>query len=195
MMGAWRIAMTARRPCSVAPGPLEAFAREFDDLFGMLAQREGFRAYLQGLLLPRDRNKTLTGLAGTEPVGGAQAAPVQRLQFFLSESSWDAVIVNRRRLETLWTQDEGVLIVDDSGDRKAGSHTAHVGRQYLGSIGKIDNGIGAVTTGWADERVYYPLHYAPYTPASRLPKGTADPAFRTKPQLAVALIEQARGAE
>jgi SRSO17 transposase len=192
--------MTARRPCAPVPGPLEAYARQFDDLFGVLAQRESFRAYLQGLLLPHDRNKTLTGLAGTEPVVGAQAAPVQRLQFFLSESSWDAAVVNRRRLETLWTQGElrphaeGVLIVDDSGDRKAGSHTAHVGRQYLGSIGKIDNGIVAVTTVWADERVYYPLHYAPYTPASRLPKGMADPAFRTKPQLAAALIEQARGA-
>ena len=192
--------MTARRPSSAAPGPLEEYAREFDELFSGLAQREGFRAYLQGLLLPRDRNKTLTGLAGTEPVVGAQAAPVQRLQFFLSESSWDAAVVNRRRLETLWTQDElrphaeGVLIVDDSGDRKAGSHTAHVGRQYLGSIGKIDNGIVAVTTVWADERVYYPLHCAPYTPASRLPKGMADPAFRTKPQLAAALIAQAQSA-
>jgi SRSO17 transposase len=108
--------------------------------------------------------------------------------------------LNRRRLDTLWAQDElrphaeGVLIVDDSGDRKAGSHTAHVGRQYLGSIGKIDNGIVAVTTVWADERIYYPLHYAPYTPASRLPKGTADPAFRTKPQLAATLIAHAQSA-
>ena len=183
--------MTARRPCAPAPGPLEAYAVQFDDLFGVLAQRESFRAYLQGLLLPRDRNKTLTGLAGTEPVVDAQAAPVQRLQFFLSESSWDAAMVNTRRLEALWALDElrphgqGVLIVDDTGDRKAGSHTAHVARQYLGSIGKIDNGIVAVTTVWADERVYYPLHCAPYTPASRLPRGTADPAFQTKPQLAV----------
>jgi hypothetical protein len=163
-----------------------------------LAQREGFRAYLQGLLLPRARNKTLTGLVGTEPVVSAQAAPAQRLQFFLSESVWDAARVNRRRLEVLWAVDElrphaqGVLIVDDSGDRKAGNQTAHVARQYLGSIGKIDNGIVAVTTAWADERVYYPLHYAPYTPASRLPKGTADPAFQTKPQIAVRLIEQAQ---
>ena len=192
--------MTARRPCSAAPGPLEDYARRFDDLFGGLAQREGFRAYLQGLLLPRDRNKTLTGLAGTEPVVGAQAAPVQRLQFFLSESSWDAALVNRRRLEVLWAVDElrphaqGVLIVDDSGDRKAGSRTAHVARQYLGSIGKIDTGIVAVTTVWADEHVYYPLHGVPYTPASRLPQGTANPAFRTKPQLAAALIAQAQEA-
>ena len=42
--------MTARRPCPPAPGPLEAYAAVFDDLFGHLAQRRGFRAYLQGLL-------------------------------------------------------------------------------------------------------------------------------------------------
>ncbi|MFL6222983.1 MAG: hypothetical protein ACJ75K_09185, partial [Actinomycetes bacterium] len=43
-----------------APGPLEDYAAQFDPLFRSLAQRRGLRAYLQGLLLPRDRNKTLT---------------------------------------------------------------------------------------------------------------------------------------
>ena len=56
--------MTSRRPCPPAPGPLEDYAAEFDGLFRSLAQRHGFRDYLQGLLLPRNRNKTLTGLAG-----------------------------------------------------------------------------------------------------------------------------------
>ncbi|MGZ6311751.1 MAG: hypothetical protein ACXWOH_14035, partial [Bdellovibrionota bacterium] len=51
--------------------------------------------------LPRDRNKTLTALAGAEPVVQAQAAPVQRLQFFLSESTWNAETINRRRLQLL----------------------------------------------------------------------------------------------
>lgn len=36
--------------------------------------------YLAGLPLPRDRNKTLTALAGAEPVVGAQNAAVQRLR-------------------------------------------------------------------------------------------------------------------
>nr|WP_258308913.1 transposase [Streptomyces sp. NWU339] len=80
---------TARRPCPPAPGPLEDYAAQFDDLFSSLAQRRGFREYLTGLLLPRDRNKTLTALAGAEPVAGAQHPAVQRLQFFLSESTWD----------------------------------------------------------------------------------------------------------
>jgi DDE superfamily endonuclease len=189
--------MTRRRACPPAPGPLEEYAQQFDDLWGTLAQRRGFREYLQGLLLPRERNKTLTGLVGTEPIVGAQAAPVQALQFFLSESAWDPEAVNARRLELLLTDpatrphDGGVLVLDDSGDRKAGTQTAHVGRQYLGSIGKVDNGIVAVTSLWADEHVYYPLHVRPYTPAKRLPQGKKDPAFRTKPQVAGELVDRA----
>src|SRR6266704_1202613 len=60
--------MTKCRSCPVAPGPLEGYAARFDDLFGSLAQRRGFREYLAGLLAPRDRNKTLTALAGAETV-------------------------------------------------------------------------------------------------------------------------------
>src|SRR5262245_58255043 len=186
--------MTERRPCPVAPGPLEAYAAEFDRLFTTLAQRRGFREYLQGLLLPRDRNKTLTALAGAEPVAAAQAAAVQRLQFFLSESTWDAEAINTRRLALLLSHPatvphaEGVLVIDDTGDRKAGSHTDHVARQWLGSIGKVDNGIVAVSSLWADERIYYPLHVQPYTPESRLAEGKKDSHFRTKPQRALDLI-------
>ena len=81
--------MTRRVPSPAAPGPLEGYAARFDDLFGSLAQRRGFREYLAGLLAPRDRNKTLTALAAAEPVTGAQHPAVQRLQFFVSESRWD----------------------------------------------------------------------------------------------------------
>jgi hypothetical protein len=192
--------MTKRLPCPPAPGPLEDYAAQFDPLFRSLAQRRGLRAYLQGLLLPRDRNKTLTALAGAEPLVGAQHGAVQGLQWFLSESTWDHERVNQHRLELLLADpatrphDQGVLVIDDTGDRKDGRHTAHVARQYLGSVGKTDNGIVAVTSLWADERVYWPAHVTPYTPASRLAKGTRDPGFRTKPQLAVGLIDAARQA-
>src|SRR5215467_13580090 len=93
--------MTQRLACPPAPGPLEDYAAEFDDLFGSLAQRRGFRAYLQGLLLPRERNKTLTALAGAEPLVGAQHPEVQRLQLFLSESPWDPEGIDARRLALL----------------------------------------------------------------------------------------------
>jgi hypothetical protein len=192
--------MTTRRPCPPAPGPLEAYAQRFDVLFSSLAQRRGFRDYLQGLLLPGDRNKTLTGLAGAEPITGAQHREVQRLQWFLSESAWDHDQVNQRRVGLLCENPatvphaQGALVLDDTGDRKDGTRTAHVARQYLGSIGKVDNGIVAVTSLWADERCYWPVHAVPYTPAVRLPGGERDPGFHTKPQLAVELVQAAKQA-
>ncbi|MFI1338086.1 transposase [Streptomyces sp. NPDC020845] len=191
--------MTARRPCPPAPGPLEKYAARFDDLFFSLAQRRGFREYLTGLLAPRERNKTITCLAGAEPVAGAGLPGVQRLQFFLSESPWEAEQVNDRRLELLREEsatapyDGGVIVIDDSGDRKDGTATAHVGRQWLGRLGKTDNGTVTVTTVWTDGRVYYPLDATPYTPAHHFARGRSDPAFRTKPQPAAHLA--ARGKE
>src|SRR5256714_12696445 len=192
--------MTRRLPCPAAPGPLEEYAARFDDLFSRLAQRRGFREYLAGLLAPRDRNKTLTALAGAEPVAGAGHRAVQRLQFFLSEARWDPEQVNARRLELLLGDPAtaphggGVLVIDDSGDRKDGVKTAHVGHQWLGRYGKTDNGVVTVTTVWADERLYYPVHAMPYTPARHFAKGKNDPAFRTKLAIGADLAVQAREA-
>ena len=189
--------MTMRLPVTAAPEPLEAYAARFDDLFAQRSQREGFRRYLEGLLLPAERNKTLTGLANTEPVVGAQHARAQGLQWFLSESTWAADALNARRLALLCADPttapnaHGVLVIDEHGDRKWGHQTAHVGRQYLANLGKTDSGVVSVTSLWADARVYYPLDYEPYTPKHHFAKGKADPAFRTKLQLAGELVTAA----
>src|SRR5947208_1475713 len=172
----------------------------FDDLFTHVAQRRGFREYVAGLLAPRERNKTLTALAGAEPVTGSKRPAVQRLQFFLSESVWEPEAVNDRRLELLLADPVtaphggGVLIIDDSGDRKDGTRTAHVGRQYLGRYGKTDSGVVTVTMVWADERVYYPVHAVPYTPAKYFAKGKNDPEFRTKLRIGADLAVRAQAA-
>jgi hypothetical protein len=165
-----------------------------------VAQRRGFRGYLAGLLAPRERNKTLTALAGAEPVTGSKLPAVQRLQFFLPESVWDPGALNDRRLELLRADPVtaphggGVLVIDDSGDRKDGTATAHVGRQYLGRYGKTGNGVVTVTTVWADERVCYPVHAVPCTPAKYFAKGKNDPEFRTRPQIGADLAVRARAA-
>ena len=192
-------AMTRRLPVRPAPGPLEDYAARFDDLFGARAQREGFRRYLEGLLLPAERNKTLTALANTEPVAGAQRKEAQSLQWFLSESGWDPREVNERRLElsfeelTIAPTENGVLVIDEHGDRKWGKRTAHVGRQWLANIGKTDNGVVSVTSLWADEGVYWPMDFEPYTPSHHFEGGKNDPGFRTKLKIASELVEMAVG--
>ncbi len=181
-----------------APEPLEAYARYFDDLFGKSNQREAFRWYLEGLLLPSERNKTLTGLVNTEPGVGAQLPRAQKLQWFLCESNWEERQIQAERLKLLREDPatapnaQGVLVIDETGDRKDGHKTAHVARQYLGNRGKIENGVVSVTSLWADEQVYYPVEIEPYTPESYFAEGKNDPAFRTKLAIALQLVQQAR---
>jgi hypothetical protein len=189
--------MTKRIEVTPAPAPLEEYIKHFDPVFGRSNQRESFRQYLEGLLLPSERNKTLTGLVNTEPVVGAGLPRAQKLQWFLSESDWDERLVQAKRLHLLMEDpqtaptDQGVLVIDETGDRKDGHKTAHVGRQYLANLGKIDNGVVSVTSLWADERLYYPVDVVPYTPAHHFEQGKNDPDFRTKLKIAFQLVEQA----
>ena len=125
---------------------------------------------------------------------------MQRLQFFLSESRWNPEQVNARTSELSLADPAtaphggGVLVIDDSGDRKDGTKTAHVGHQWLGRYGKTDNGVVTVTTLWADERLYYPVHAMPYTPAKHFPEGKNDPEFRTKLAIGADLAIQSQAA-
>ena len=141
----------------------------------------GFRAYSTGLL-PRDRNKTLTGLDSTEPVVGAQHAAVRRPQFSVAESTWDSEQVDSRRVESLPADlttaphGNGVLVIDDCVDRKARTATVHRGKRYLGSVGKPDRrGAAVVTTRWTDAST---TRYAT-APAPRpsLPEGQGSPGL------------------
>src|SRR5258708_35679505 len=130
--------MTKRIEVASAPAPLEEYAQHFDRLFGKSNQREGFRRYVEGLLLPSERHKTLTGLINTEPVVGAQQPRAQRLQWFLSESDWDEREVQAERLRLL-RQDPGtaataqrLLGLDETGDRKDRHETAPRSTHILG---------------------------------------------------------------
>ena len=189
--------MTKRIEVAEAPAPLEEYVKHFDALFGKSNQRDGFRRYVEGLLLPSERHKTLTGLVNTEPVVGAQLPRAQALQWFLSEADWDERKMQGSRLQLLREDpttaptSKGVLVIDETGDRKDGHKTAHVGRQYLGKLGKVDNGVVSVTSLWADEEVYYPVDFEPYTPAHHFEKGEDDPAFRTKLKIALELVSRA----
>src|SRR2546421_8588919 len=116
--------MTKRIEVAPAPAPLEEYAKHFDPVFGKSNQREGFRRYVEGLLLPSERHKTLTGLVNTEPVVGAQVPRAQTLQWFLSESDWDERKVQAERLKLLREDPmtaptaQGVLVIDETEDRK-----------------------------------------------------------------------------
>jgi hypothetical protein len=186
------------RPC---PVPVEAYLSGFDWLLVSRAQRQALRDYVVALLAPREPNKTLTALVDAKPGrAGSMHRETQRLQWFLSESRWDHAALTDQRIAMLVADPrtcphpQQALVLDDSGDRKSGRATAYVARQYLGWWGKTEEGIVAVTTAWADERIYYPLHTLPYQPAGTLPGGKTDRQFATKGKLAARLVAKARAA-
>ena len=84
------------------------------------------------------------------------------------------------------------LIIDDSGHRKSGNFTDGVGRQYIGEIGKTDNGIVVVTTHLYDGTKSLPLDLEIYRKASEFEQGKKDPEFKKKPTIAIELIERSR---
>ncbi len=65
-----------------------------------------------------------------------------------------------------------------------------MGRQYIGEIGKTDNGIVVVTTHLYDGVKSLPLDIALYQKADSLPLGKKDPEFVKKPDLAMSLVDQ-----
>lgn len=58
--------MTKCVAAAPALGPLEEYLQHFGDLFTKLNQRSAVSRYLEGLLLPMERNETMTGLANIE---------------------------------------------------------------------------------------------------------------------------------
>jgi DDE superfamily endonuclease len=96
---------------------------------------------------------------------------------------------------------DAVLMIDESGQEKAGEHTAGVQRQYLGCAGRVANGINVVYASYAapaghaiiGARLYVPRGWAGDR-ERRLAAGIPDDLpFKTKPQLAAEMIRQVRG--
>lgn len=187
---------TSRKPTVPTAEAIDQFCASFDSSFARWEERQALRHYLIGLLLPREHNKPVVQLAAIVP-----GANRQQLHHFMHDAPWDAEAVNRQRLE-LWQSHPylgphaaGVLIIDETGDPKRGQRIELAAQQYLGKLGHVANGVVAVTSHWADGTRHVPIGVKPYRPARRLPKGNADPAFHTKPDLAWILIEEARASD
>lgn len=172
------------------PPCFEKWCKKFDDCFKTKAQKIGFRHY-QGGLLGESERKNLTQMADNS-IG----VTYNRLHHFLTEAPWNASQINQERLGIMNQYSQSkirrgfTLILDDSGHRKSGSKTSGVGRQYLGEVGKTDNGIVIVTTHLYDGKKSLPLDVELYQPASSLPNGKEDEEFKKKPELGIELIDR-----
>src|SRR4028118_1236524 len=177
------------------PPCFNRWCQRFDDIFGHIAQKREFRNYLGGLLGESER-KNIQQMAAN-----VVGVTYHKLHHFLTAAPWSAMELNQRRLEVMnqcrqTKINRGFsLIIDDSGHRKSGNFTEVVGRQYIGEIGKTENGVVAVTSHLYDGIKSLPLDIELYQKADSLPFGNADPEFKKKPEIARDLIDQslARG--
>jgi SRSO17 transposase len=172
------------------PPCFDRWCKRFDDIWTHQAQKREFRNYIGGLLGESER-KNLSQLADN-----AVGVTYHRLHHFLTEAPWSTLEVNERRLVVMNQCSQTrisrgfTLIVDDSGHRKSGNFTEGVGRQYIGEIGKTDNGIVVVTTHLYDGKKSLPLDIELYQHSSSLPEGKKDIEFKKKPELALELIDR-----
>jgi SRSO17 transposase len=185
---------------SVNPGRwLEAL----DDLLvrvgarvGRVEPRKRLRQFVTGMMagLPRVNCWTLAEHAGQNHPRG--------MQRFLSEAIWDheglLTDVQDWALGYLGERD-AILVIDETGDLKKGSHTVGVQRQYTGTAGRIENAQVAVYLTYTTDSGHTLMDRALYLPRSwtgddarRTAAGVpAEVKFATKPALAAKMIRKA----
>ena len=93
---------------------------------------------MRGLLEAKAGDRKFEDIAETVP-----GEDHQRVQHFMCDAPWEASKVldwvSRQADAVLGGTPLSHLIVDESGFSKKGQHSAAVGRQYNGRLGKVDN--------------------------------------------------------
>lgn len=168
--------------------------------FGRMPVRERAMEYVQGLLSPVERKN------GWQLAEAAAHVTPYGMQHLLDRAPWEADAVRDGVTdyvaETLGEPD-GVLVVDETGFLKKGTHSVGVHRQYSGTAGRIENCQIGVFLAYAsrlgralvDRELYLPRHWAEDDLRRRAAKVPEEVTFATKPQLAQQMIERAIAAK
>lgn len=163
---------------------IDEYCQIYQNIFPEVRSFEAFK-YLHMGIVSDIKRKTLPSIA--KVVGLDNHQP---LHHFLTDSPWDVKELRRQRLELILSVLQGrpiVLIIDETGDRKKGDTTDYVKRQYIGNLGKTDNGIVAVTAYGVLSGMTFPLMFEVYKPRERLRPGDK---YLTKPEIAAKMIKK-----
>ena len=171
---------------------IDRYCKAYNDLFSEVRSYECFKYLHQGIISPIKR-KSLPEIAKVVGISSHQS-----LHHFLTNSPWSVSELKAKRLtvtkEALKNQTITVVI-DETGDRKKGTKTDYVARQYLGSvlkdtathIGKIDNGIVSVNAYGVYENITFPLMFKVFKPKGTLKE---EDAYKTKIELASEIVNE-----
>ena len=114
------------------------------------------------------------------------------LRIGLTDSPWDIKVLVERRLSLTLSILKGqsfILVIDETGDKKKGDTTDYVSRQYIGNLGKVENGIVSVNAYGILGNIVFPLIFKVFKPQATL---TSEDTYKTKPELAGEIIKSLR---
>lgn len=175
---------------------LEQFGREvLAEAMSRPAQMTNGGLYLRGIVEEGKRKspQPMVGRLGAE-------ADYQSMQQFLTDSPWDPALVVKAVAERVAFEIEvEAWVLDDTGFPKQGKHSPGVKRQYSGTLGKVGNCQIGVSVHAVGKQGTLPLGWALYLPEdwcqdkerrdrAKIPE---EVAFKTKPELAIELVERA----
>ncbi len=171
---------------------LPEFLEPYLERLGRREQKEHLREYVQGLLSDAKRKNV-------ETIAYLHDQERNDLQRFIGESQW----AYRPMLDELTCQvsrelgeADGVIVFDPSAFEKDGKKSVGVQRQWLGRLGKVDNGQVGVYLGYAsrqghalcDLRLYLPKEWAHDRARRRACGVPKELRFQTKHELAQAML-------
>jgi SRSO17 transposase len=139
---------------------LEQFAQPFIASFGRREPKENTRIYMCGLLSDLKRKNI-------ESIAYRYDQDRRALQQFMGSTPWEHQSLQQelaRQVGVELGEEDGVIVFDPSGFKKCGTESVGIQRQWLGRLGKVDNGQIGIYMGYAsrkehalvDERLYLP---------------------------------------
>lgn len=183
---------------------LQRYTDEIGNILGNDAQRASFATYVHGLLSEGERKSVEPMAARACPDPLCVGAEHQRLLHFIGVAKWSDREVRlhaaRHALDAMTSREQVTgWILDDTGFLKQGKHSVGVQRQYTGSAGKVTNCQVGVSLTVNTDTEHVPIDFELYLPESwtadaerrkeaRIPK---EVEFRTKPELALAMVRRA----
>jgi SRSO17 transposase len=168
---------------------LEALGQRIAHRFARSEPRQRVIAYMKGLMSEVPRKN---GWQVAEFTGEATPDGMQRL---LSTAQWEVEGVRddlRDYVLEALGDSEGVLVIDETGFLKKGTHSVGVKRQYSGTAGRIENCQIGVFLGYAgarghaliDRELYLPQEWAADATRRETAHVPPEVSFATKPALA-----------
>jgi SRSO17 transposase len=163
---------------------VDEYCQLYAHLFPEVRSFEAFK-YLHVGMISELKRKTLPAIARAVGLENEQG-----LHHLLTRSPWSVMQLRQTRLKMileLTNAQAMTLLVDETGDCKKGDSTDYVKRQYIGNVGKKENGIVAVTLYGLWNGMILPLTFEVFKPQDRLKPGDV---HRTKPEIAATMIRE-----